>query len=155
MNKKLLTFIVAAAFCLTSRVYAAETTNTQEGDMIMQEVKVSDYEAVKAALNKYIEAGRQGKSEILRPAVYKDAIMYSAPNGKVEGGSINSLFEFLDSNPPAPDMEAEITEVDVAGNIAYVKVESNNWLGARYTDMFLLVKEDGEWKILTKVFHTH
>lgn len=67
MNKKLLTFIVTAAFCLTSRAYAAETTNTQEGDMVMQEVKVSDYEAVKEALNKYIEAGRQGKSEILRP----------------------------------------------------------------------------------------
>ncbi len=121
----------------------------------MNEIKVSDYEAVKATLNKYLEAGKQGKSEILRPAVYKDAIMYSAPNEKVEGGSINALFDYLDNNPAAPAIEAEITSVDIAGNIAYTKVESNNWHGARYTDMFLLVKENGEWKILTKVFHTH
>ncbi len=152
MNRKLLTIIAAVIFCLGSQAKAAE--NTVKGET-MQEVKVSDYEAVKEALGKYLEAGRQGKSAVLRPAVYKDAIMYSAAGGKVEGGSINALFDYLDNNPAAPEIEAEITAVDVAGNIAYVKVESDKWHGARYTDMFLLVKDGSEWKILTKVFHTH
>jgi len=115
----------------------------------------NDINGVKAAINDYINAGKQGKSEILRPSAYKDAIMYSAPNGVVEGGPINSLFEFLDTNPAAPELEAQITTVDVAGDIAYARVESDKWLGAKYTDMFLLVRDGDKWKILTKVFHTH
>lgn len=97
----------------------------------------------------------EGMIGILRPSVYKDAIIYSAPEGKVDGGSITALFDYLDGNPAATELEADITAVDIVGNIAYAKVESDNWHGARYTDMFLLVKEGGEWKILTKVFHTH
>ncbi len=131
------------------------SVNLCKGSIAMKEVSVKDYEAVKKALNNYLEAGRKADSRILKSSVYKDAIIYSADEGKVDGGSINSLFEYLDNNPPATELEADITSVDVAGNIAYAKVESDKWHGARYTDMFLLVKENNEWKILTKVFHTH
>ncbi len=155
MNRKFLTIIAVAVFCLGNPAYAAENMVAEKGEITMQETKVSDFEAVKSALNKYLEAGKQGKSSVLRPAVYRDAIMYSAAGGKVEGGSIDALFDYLDGNPAAPEIEAEITAVDIAGNIAYVKVESDKWHGARYTDMFLLVKEGNDWKILTKVFHTH
>lgn len=121
----------------------------------MTTTSIKDFEAVKRALNNYLEAGRKGESKILRPSTYKDAIMYGVSEGKVSGGSIESLFEYIDNNAAATQLEAEITAVDIVGNIAYAKVESNNWHGVRYTDMFLLVKEDGNWKILTKVFHTH
>lgn len=95
------------------------------------------------------------KAEIFRPSAYKDAILYSAPKGVVQGGSINSLFEFFDNNPPATEMVAKITNVDVVGDIAYAKVESDKWFGEKYTDMFLLVRDGDKWQILTKVFHTH
>jgi len=131
--------------------FIGKPCNHSTGGNIME----NDVNGVKAAINDYINAGKQGKSEILRPSVYKDAIIYSAPNGVVSGGSINSLFEFLDSNPAAPELEAKITTVDVAGDIAYARVESDKWLGAKYTDMFLLVRDGDKWKILTKVFHTH
>jgi len=156
MMKKLL-FLFLAMFAVSS-ANAAENKpqpNLNERINTMNETSVKDFEAVKKALNNYLEAGRKGDSKILQPSAYKDAIMYSAPNGKVEGGSIKALFDYLDGNPAAPELEADITAVDIAGNIAYAKVESNNWHGARYTDMFLLVKDGNEWKILTKVFHTH
>lgn len=155
MNKIFLALTVVVALSLNSPAYAADNLTEAKGEKTMQEINVSDYEAIKAALNKYLEAGRQGKSSVLRPAAYKDAIMYSAADGKVEGGSISALFDYLDNNPAAPNLKAEITAVDIAGNIAYAKVESDNWNGARYTDMFLLVKDGDVWKILTKVFHTH
>lgn len=130
-------------------------TKSEEGNKMMNEISVKDYEAVKKALNNYLEAGKKGDSKILQPSVYKDAIMYSAADGNVEGGSIKALFEYLDGNPAAMELEANITSIDIAGNIAYAKVESNNWHGSRYTDMFLLVKDGNDWKILTKTFHTH
>ncbi len=118
-------------------------------------ISVNDYQAVKETINKYLEAGKQGKSEIMKPAFHKDAIMYNADNGIINGGTINALFDYIDNNPAAPEIEAEITSIEIAGNIAYAKVESNDWHGARFSDMFLLLKDNGAWKILTKVFYTN
>lgn len=129
--------------------------NKNIGENIMQHLNEHDLDGVKQAINDYINAGKQGRADILRPSVYKDAIIYSASNGTVSGGSMDSLFEFFDEKPAATDMVAEITAVDIVGDVAYAKVESDNWHGERYTDMFLLVRDGNKWKLLTKVFHTH
>jgi hypothetical protein len=34
-------------------------------------------------------------------------------------------------------------------------VELDNWAGHRFTDVLSLLKVDGEWKIVCKVFHLH
>ena len=36
-----------------------------------------------------------------------------------------------------------------------MKLELDNWTGARYTDLFTMLNVDGEWKIMSKVFHLH
>ncbi len=36
-----------------------------------------------------------------------------------------------------------------------MRLELDNWTGHRYTDLFTLLKVDGEWKIMNKVFHLH
>ena len=43
----------------------------------------------------------------------------------------------------------------VVGTVATVRLELNNWTGSRFTDLFTLLKVDGEWKIMNKVFHLH
>lgn len=118
-------------------------------------ISVKDYQAVKETLNKYLEAGKQGKSEIMKPAFHKDAIMYTSADGNVSGGAIQDLFDYIDNNPAAPEIKAEITSIEIAGNIAYAQVESDNWHGERFSDMFLLLKDNGDWKIITKVFYTN
>jgi len=45
--------------------------------------------------------------------------------------------------------------IDVVGTVASARVESDNWTGHRFTDFFNLLKVDGEWKIMNKVFHLH
>ncbi len=39
--------------------------------------------------------------------------------------------------------------------MATVRLELTNLKGADCTDMFTLLKVDGEWKIMSKVFHLH
>lgn len=151
MFKKIL-FLAILGISITS-ANAADISVNNKGDKFM--VSVSDYQAVKNTLNKYLEAGKKGKSEIMKQAFHKDAIMYNADNGEINGGGIKLLFDYIDNNPAAPEIEAEVTSIDIAGNIAYARVESNNWHGARFSDMFLLLKDNGEWKILTKVFYTN
>lgn len=115
----------------------------------------SDYAAIRNVLNSYIQSGIQGKSDIAKPAFHADAIIYGSAGGKVNGGPIQGLFDIIDGGPPAKDMNAEITNIDIVENIAHVRVESDNWNGARYSDMFLLLKENDTWKIITKTFYVH
>lgn len=114
----------------------------------------SDYAAIRKVLNTYLEGGIQGKGEVMKPAFHADAIIYGSAGGKINGGPIQGLFDAIEG-APAKELNAEITNIDIAENIAHARVESNNWNGARYSDMFLLLKENGDWKIITKVFHVH
>ena len=155
MLKKLLLAAVLCSMFANLATAVENQTNSNQGENIMNETSVNDYKAVKAVLKKYLEAGKQGKSEIMKPAFHKDAIMYTSAEGKISGGAIQGLYDYIDGHPAAPQIEAEITAVDIAGSVAYARVESNNWHGARFSDMFLLLKEGNEWKIITKVYYTH
>ena len=55
----------------------------------------------------------------------------------------------------ATEIQPRITSVDVTGTIATVRLETDNWTGYRFTDMFTLLRVDGQWKIMNKVFHLH
>ncbi|MEI9895686.1 MAG: nuclear transport factor 2 family protein [Chthoniobacter sp.] len=48
-----------------------------------------------------------------------------------------------------------ITHVDVAETVAVVRLEIENWTGYRFTDFFTLLKIEGRWIIMNKVFHKH
>jgi hypothetical protein len=39
--------------------------------------------------------------------------------------------------------------------LAKVRLEIDNWTGSRFTDTFTLLKLDGQWKIVNKVFYLH
>ena len=98
------------------------------------EVKMNDYDLVRKALNLYVEAGRQGKASIMKDAFHQQAIMYGHQNGNLVGGPIQNLFDYIDENPPAENLKAEITQIDIAGQIAQAKVESDNWNGSSRED---------------------
>ena len=115
----------------------------------------TEYEAIRKVMNLYIEAGREAKSDIMKPAFHKDAIMYGVAGTEAKGGPIQNLYDLVDGGPKAVELKAEITTIDIADNIAHVRLEADNWNGARYTDMFLLLKDKGDWKIITKVFLDH
>ena len=42
--------------------------------------------------------------------------------------------------------------IDVEGSAASVRIELDNWTGHRFTDFFTLVKIDGQWQIMSKIF---
>ena len=117
--------------------------------------EIKDYEIIRQVLNAYVEGGKRGKSSIMKSGFHPQAMMYGHLEGKLFGGPIQILFDFIDTNPPAQNLRSEITKIDVVGQIAQAKVENYDWNGARYTDMFQLVKDGEEWKILVKEFHSH
>jgi hypothetical protein len=85
----------------------------------------------------------------------KDATIFGYVGPDLFSGPTQGLFDWHDQNGPAARMEARIGSVDITGSVATVRLEIDNWTGHRFTDMFTLLKCDGGWKIISKVFYLH
>lgn len=60
----------------------------------------------------------------------------------------------LSSNSEAiQKKKAEVDVLEVTGTAATVRVVLENWHGMSFTDYHSLVKIDGKWQIVSKVFH--
>ena len=116
---------------------------------------MSEYDAIAKVIQHYIDGARSGRSDDMKPAFYKDATIFGHDGPDLFAGPIQKLFDWDDENGPAPELRAQITSIDLVKTIAAVRLELDNWSGIRFSDLFTLLKIDGEWKIINKVFHQH
>lgn len=124
--------------------------------MITQPNLVADYDAIIQVLGTYEEGARTGKGEVMKPAFHEDATIFAYVGEELAfKGAIQSLFDWNDKNGPAKDIKARVTSVEIVGQVAYARVEAENWTGLRFTDLLLMIKRDGKWKVQNKVFHLH
>ncbi len=115
----------------------------------------SDQNAIAEVVQHYIDGARSGKGDDMRPAFHKDATVFGYVGPDLFAGPIENLFAWNDNNGPATELEDRIASIDVIGTVATVRLELENWTGIRFTDLFTLLKVDGDWKIMNKVFHAH
>ncbi len=118
-------------------------------------IDVSEHGAIATTVQHYIDGAKSGKGDDMKPAFHKDATIFGYAGADLFGGPIQQLFDWSDQNGPAAELQARIASIDLATTVATVRLELTNLNGARYTDMFTLLKVDGEWKIMSKVFHLH
>jgi len=116
---------------------------------------VSEYDAIATTVQHYIDGARSGKGDDMKPAFHKDATIFGYVGDSLFAGPIQQLFDWNDENGPAKGLEARIASIDITGTVATVRLELDNWTGHRFTDLFTLLKVDGEWRIMNKVFQLH
>lgn len=116
---------------------------------------LSEYDAISRTVQIYMDGGKSGKGDDMKPAFHDGATIFGYVGPDLFAGPIQGLFDWVDQNPPATELQGRITSVDVVETVATVRLELENWNGRRFTDMFTLLKVDGEWKIMNKVFHLH
>ncbi len=116
---------------------------------------VRQHDAIAKTLQHYIDGAKSGKGDDMKPAFHEDATIFGYAGAELFGGPIQQLFDWSDQNGPAAELQARIASIDLAETVATVRLELTNLTGARYTDMFTLLKVDDEWKIMSKVFHLH
>ncbi|HYD32984.1 MAG TPA: nuclear transport factor 2 family protein [Methylophilaceae bacterium] len=116
---------------------------------------MSEYEAISQTMQHYIEGARSGRGSDMKPAFHDEATIYGFVGNDLFAGPIQNLYDWNDQNGPATAIVSRITHIDVVGTVANVRLESDNWTGYRFTDFFNLLKIDGQWKIMNKVFHLH
>jgi hypothetical protein len=116
---------------------------------------VNEVDAITKVMQAYIEGARTGKGATMKPAFHDDATIFGYGGRGFFGGPIQGLYDWTDNNVPATGIQSRFTSIDVVGTAASVRLDTDNWTGHRFTDFFNLVKIDGQWKILSKVFYLH
>ena len=116
---------------------------------------LSDYDAITNTVNNYISGGQTGRTTEMKLAFHPDATIFGYVGPDLFAGPIQKLFDWNDQNGPAAELQGRITSIDLIETVATVRLELDNWSGHRFTDLFTLLKVDGEWKIISKVFYLH
>jgi Putative lumazine-binding len=116
---------------------------------------VNEIDEITTVMQAYIDGARTGKGAAMKPAFHNDATIFGYVGPDLFSGAIQGLYDWNDQNGPAPGIQSRFTSVDVVGTVANVRVDTDNWTGHRFTDFFNLVKIEGQWKIVSKVFYLH
>lgn len=117
-------------------------------------VSTSDYDEVIEAADKYVYGLRTGSSGAVAQAFHKDAVMYGFTNGELMGGPIRNLYDFVDKNGKAPNISTRLDVLAITPTTAVVRVDmEQDAIGADYNDFLTLIKLDGRWQVIAKVFH--
>ncbi len=120
----------------------------------------TEYDAIVATMQHYIEGCRQGRSELMRGAFHPQASFFGYAGGSLVTGT-DFLFNWIDNNGPAPGIEARIVSVDILDSIAVVRLEVAGFSGklagadVRMSDVFTLLKTAAGWTVIQKAFHWH
>ncbi len=116
---------------------------------------VSEYDEIAKVVRQYINGAKSGRGDDMKPAFHKDATVFGYVGDDLFAGPIQQLFDWNDENDPTTELQAWIASIELIDTVATVRLELDNWTGYRFTDLFTLLKIDGEWKIMSKVFHLH
>lgn len=113
-----------------------------------------EYENVLKIMDKYYEAQVKGDSNILRPICHKNAIMHGIAGETLMEGSIENLFNFIDKVGAQPELKIRTDVIALEETVACVHCCLEGKTNT-YTDLFQLLKINGEWKIISKIFHQY
>ena len=91
----------------------------------------------------------------MEPGFHPLATVFGYVGNDLLAGPIQQIYDWNDANGPATELQAQIANIDITGTVATARLELENWTGSRFTDLFTLLKLDGTWKIMNKVFHLH
>lgn len=111
----------------------------------------SDYQNIEKTLSYYLEGGTNNDYEMLAKAFHKTATMKFIGDGYTE---VNALEFFKNGMKPGPkqNRKTRIASINISGNAANARLEID-YPTFTFIDYMNLLKIDGEWKIVGKIFY--
>jgi hypothetical protein len=122
---------------------------------------LAEHDAIARTMLCYIAAARAGDGDLMRPAFHPSATISGYCQGVEYTGSVEHVFKWITGNGPAPNISPRLARIEIIESIAIVHLEVERWSGklaganARASDVFTLLKWNGEWRITHKLFHWH
>lgn len=132
-------------------------TNNEISKVTIADEKHSfaEYAAIKKALEPYISSATTGNGDVIRTAFYDHAHIVGSVGGTYYNMDADTFKETVQEGGPSPDVQSHIAWINVSGPAAAARVEFIDWGGNRFTDFFVLYKNEGQWKISGKVYDAH
>lgn len=117
---------------------------------------VQDYEDVLAAMQGYVNGLKTGNVEELKKTFHKNAVMYGHLEDGLSEGSIDNLYTYVEKFGAAPNIKTNLTVLHKTPTTATVRIEmEHDAADEDFTDYHSLIKINGEWKVVAKVFHLY
>ena len=114
---------------------------------------IKDYQEIKDVVMQYVNGCATGDVELTKKAFHNDAVMFGYLNGELSAGSIDNLYAAIKALGPDDNTRSEVDVMEIQGTAATVRVVLEDWHGLSFTDFHSLVKIDGKWLIVAKVFN--
>lgn len=113
-----------------------------------------DEAGARAAVNHYLAGHATGSPDEFRAAFHPKAMLYWNRDGAFAERTSADYIAGASGKPAADEAQRRrsIESLDVTGNAAMAKVVLD-YPSVRFTDYLSLVKADGEWKIVNKIFN--
>ncbi len=119
----------------------------------------SEEAAVRKVVQQYIDGTYQGDVKALRRCFHPKAVMNGYLGDQLLLGGPEPFFENMGKAPSMAEggapYQGKIVSLDVVGNVASVTLKETGFGGTMaFTDYFHLLRDRGEWKIISKTFTT-
>jgi hypothetical protein len=115
----------------------------------------ADEAAIRQTVQYYFDGGKNRDSVALRKAFHPDARMLFAKDGQLVVVPIDEYIARVGGSTLKPgevdSATRRVTSVDVVGDAAIARLELK-WPDAALTDYMSLLKVDGRWQIVNKIF---
>jgi len=114
----------------------------------------SEAAAARVPLEDYIKGHETGKGDYMRKAFYADAKIMAFRDGKLVNLTLEEFASRMSGQPAADESQRKrrIDSVEITGNAGIGKI-TLEYPTVTFTDYMSLLKIDGTWKIVNKVFH--
>jgi Putative lumazine-binding len=114
----------------------------------------SEAAAARVPLEDYIKGHETGKGDFMRKAFYTDAKIMAFRDGKLVNLTVEEFASRFNGQPAADESQRKrrIDSVEITGNAGIGKI-TLEYPTVTFTDYMSLLKIDGTWKIVNKVFH--
>lgn len=119
---------------------------------------MSDTSSPSATIESYVACCRIGDAAGLQRLFHPQACMFGNLNGQGVAGTPELFFETV-TNAPSPEQSKEDYQYQVEliqknQYTAVVLLCENNYLGMNFKNSFQLMREQGDWLIVAKLFET-
>ncbi|MBT9317947.1 nuclear transport factor 2 family protein [Leptothoe spongobia] len=128
----------------------------------MHQVHVDDqpamgYSAIVEVIKKYYDALYRCDTELLSQVFHPSAQYFTASSGELLHLDMNTYFPIVEQRI-SPESLGEaygfsIDSIEVVGNVTALARMRSSLFSKDYIDLLALIKIDGKWQIISKVFH--
>ncbi len=125
---------------------------------MVQDIDADERKQIDQTLDEYFQGMHLSRGDLIEKCFHENGTVcgFSSSSGERLDMDKEAFVKFVSSQPPPAEngepFDMSLKSLDVKGRVAMAFVD-DLYLGKRFTDYLLLVKDGETWTILNKVWH--